>query len=145
MERQRWQGSLRCSAGGGGGTPGTRVVRGLCDRPVRLVAQVERDPVRPAGSGAGQGVGGARLAGPAVDAVEDQDRDRPKLPQSYTLQGVRKLLIGNGFSCQVPVRRAVERDEEQTRGWVKETSPQVETSRRRSMRGSSSRTSPASR
>ncbi|QWA25111.1 winged helix-turn-helix domain-containing protein [Streptomyces sp. JCM17656] len=80
-----------------------------------------------------------------MDAVEDQDRDRPKLPQSYTLQRVRKLLIRNGFSCQVPVRRAVERDEKQTIGWVMETSTQVETARRRSMRGSSSRTSPASR
>ncbi|MFD5839836.1 winged helix-turn-helix domain-containing protein [Streptomyces chartreusis] len=47
---------------------------------------------------------------------------------------MRKLLIRNGFSCQVPVRRAVERDEEQTTGWVKETSPQVETSRLRSVR-----------
>ncbi|WP_443049720.1 IS630 family transposase [Streptomyces sp. NBC_00287] len=32
--------------------------------------------------------------------------------KSYTLQGVRKLLIRHGFSCQVPTRRAVERDEE---------------------------------
>lgn len=65
--------------------------------------------------------------------------------KSYTLQGVRKLLIRHSFSCQMPARRAVERDEEQITGWVKETWPQVETSRRRSMRGSSSRTSPASR
>lgn len=65
--------------------------------------------------------------------------------KSYTLQGVRKLLIRHGFSCQVPARRAVERDEEQVTGWVKETWPQVEPSRRRSGRGSSSRTSPASR
>ncbi|MFJ4633812.1 transposase [Streptomyces sp. NPDC088847] len=65
--------------------------------------------------------------------------------KSYTLQGVRKLLIRQGFSCQVPARRAVERDEEKVTGWVKETWPQVETPRRRSTRGSSSRTSPASR
>jgi transposase len=65
--------------------------------------------------------------------------------QSYTLQGVRKLLIRHGFSCQVPARRAVERDEEQVTGWVKETWPQVEGPRRRSGRGSSSRTSPVSR
>ncbi|MEV8548219.1 winged helix-turn-helix domain-containing protein [Streptomyces sp. NPDC051572] len=65
--------------------------------------------------------------------------------KSYTLQGVRKLLIRHGFSCQVPARRAVERDEEKVTGWVKETWPQVEGPRRRSMRGSSSRTSPASR
>lgn len=36
--------------------------------------------------------------------------------RSYTLQGVRKLLIRHGFSCQVPARRAVERDEEQVTG-----------------------------
>ncbi|MFD7291814.1 winged helix-turn-helix domain-containing protein [Streptomyces sp. NPDC059897] len=65
--------------------------------------------------------------------------------KSYTLQGVRKLLIRHGFSCQVPARRAVERDEEQVTGWVKETWPQVEGLRRRSTPGSSSRTSPASR
>ncbi|MDV9169331.1 winged helix-turn-helix domain-containing protein [Streptomyces sp. W16] len=65
--------------------------------------------------------------------------------KSYTLQGVRKLLIRHRFSCQVPAGRAVERDEEQVTGWVKETWPQVEGPRRRSMRGSSSRTSPASR
>ncbi|MBK3564719.1 winged helix-turn-helix domain-containing protein [Streptomyces sp. MBT62] len=65
--------------------------------------------------------------------------------KSYTLQGVRKLLIRHGFSCQVPARRAVERDEDLVTGWVKETWPQVETSRRRSTPGSSSRTSPASR
>ncbi|MEU3986736.1 winged helix-turn-helix domain-containing protein, partial [Streptomyces sp. NPDC026672] len=65
--------------------------------------------------------------------------------KSYTLQGVRKLLIRHGFSCQVPARRAVEREEDRVTGWVKETWPQVEASRRRSAPGSSSRTSPASR
>ncbi|MCX4993767.1 winged helix-turn-helix domain-containing protein [Streptomyces sp. NBC_00568] len=65
--------------------------------------------------------------------------------KSYTLQGVRKLLIRHGFSCQVPARRALERDEEQVTGWVKETWPHVEGPRRRSTPGSSSRTRPASR
>jgi transposase len=64
---------------------------------------------------------------------------------SYTLRGVRKLLIRHGFSCQVPARRAVERDEEAISGWVKETWPQLEAPRRRSTPGSSSRTKPASR
>ncbi|WP_443733833.1 IS630 family transposase [Streptomyces muensis] len=35
--------------------------------------------------------------------------------KSYTLQGVRKLLIRHDFSCQIPTRRAVERDEDQVR------------------------------
>ncbi|MFD8396370.1 winged helix-turn-helix domain-containing protein [Streptomyces sp. NPDC059680] len=56
----------------------------------------------------------------------------------YTLQGVRKLLIRHGFSCHVPARRAVERDEEAICGWVKETWPQAEALRRRSGHGSSS-------
>ncbi|WP_308297162.1 winged helix-turn-helix domain-containing protein [Streptomyces sp. UNOB3_S3] len=34
---------------------------------------------------------------------------------------MRKLLVRNGFSCQVPARRAVERGEEAITGWVKET------------------------
>ncbi|MFD4633796.1 winged helix-turn-helix domain-containing protein [Streptomyces sp. NPDC058284] len=37
--------------------------------------------------------------------------------KSYTLQGVPKLLIRNGTSCQVPARRAVERDEAAITGW----------------------------
>jgi len=65
--------------------------------------------------------------------------------KSYTLQGVRKLLIRHGFSCQIPTRRAVERNEDQVTGWAKETWPQVEAPRRRSTPGSSLRTRPASR
>ncbi|MEV0097418.1 winged helix-turn-helix domain-containing protein [Streptomyces sp. NPDC050738] len=65
--------------------------------------------------------------------------------KSYTLQGVRKLLIRHGFSCQVPARRALERDDEAITGWVKETWPQVEAPRRRSTPGSSLKTSPGSR
>ncbi|MET9832344.1 winged helix-turn-helix domain-containing protein [Streptomyces sp. NPDC006385] len=65
--------------------------------------------------------------------------------KSYTLQGVRKLLLRHGFSCQVPARRAVERDEEAICGWVEETWPQAETPRRRSGHASSPRTRSASR
>ncbi|MEU9663879.1 helix-turn-helix domain-containing protein [Streptomyces chartreusis] len=68
-----------------------------------------------------------------------------RIHKSCTLQGVRKLLIRHGFSCQVPARRAVERGEEAICGWVKETWPHVDAPRRRSMPGSSSRTKPASR
>jgi transposase len=64
---------------------------------------------------------------------------------SYTVQGVAKLLKRNGWSCQVPARRAVERDEAAVTGWVKEVWPQVEDARRRSEPGSSSRTRPGSR
>ena len=75
----------------------------------------------------------ARLAGSAVGIKTVIGR---RFHKSYTLQGVCKLLIRHGFSCQVPARRAVERDEEEVTGWVKETSPQVEGPRRRSTPGS---------
>jgi transposase len=64
---------------------------------------------------------------------------------TYTLQGVRKLLIRNGYSCQVPARRAIERDAAAVTGWVKETWPSAEDTRRRSAPGSSSKTRPACR
>jgi hypothetical protein len=50
----------------------------------------------------------------------------------------------HGFSHQVPVRRAVERDEEAVTRWVKETWAQVETPWRRSEPGSALRTKPGS-
>nr|WP_234422016.1 MULTISPECIES: winged helix-turn-helix domain-containing protein [unclassified Streptomyces] len=31
-------------------------------------------------------------------------------------QGVRKLLVRNGWSCQVPARRAMERDDDEAAG-----------------------------
>ncbi|MER8003930.1 winged helix-turn-helix domain-containing protein [Streptomyces sp. NPDC095613] len=65
--------------------------------------------------------------------------------KSYTVQGVAALLKRHGWSCQVPARRAVERDEIAVAGWVKETWPSVERPWRRSTPGSSSRTRPDSR
>ncbi|MEV5881785.1 winged helix-turn-helix domain-containing protein [Streptomyces sp. NPDC052020] len=47
-----------------------------------------------------------------MDPGADQDRDRS------ALQGVRKLLVSDGWSCRVPARRAVERDDEAVAGWV---------------------------
>jgi len=65
--------------------------------------------------------------------------------KSYTIQGVAALLRRHGWTCQVPARRAIERDQAAVAGWVKETWPHVEAPRRRSTPGSSSRTKPASR
>ncbi|MFI1069548.1 winged helix-turn-helix domain-containing protein [Streptomyces puniciscabiei] len=39
---------------------------------------------------------------------------------------VRKLLVRNGWSCQMPARRAVQRDDEAVAGWGKEVWPRVE-------------------
>lgn len=63
---------------------------------------------------------------------------------SYTVQGVRKLLVRNGWSCQVPARRAMERDDDAVAGWVKEVWPRAEGWRRPVEPGWSSRTKPAS-
>lgn len=64
--------------------------------------------------------------------------------KSYTVQGVAALLKRHGWSCRVPARRAVERDEAAA-GWGKETWSSVEGPWRRSTPGSSSRTRPAFR
>lgn len=65
--------------------------------------------------------------------------------KSYTFQGVAALMKRHGWSCQVPARRAVERDDAGVASWVKETWPNVEGPWRRSTTGSSSKTRPASR
>lgn len=64
---------------------------------------------------------------------------------SYTLRGASYLLHRLGFSPQVPVHRAAERDEDAIATWVKGTRPEVEKQRGSRMRGSSSPTRPASR
>ncbi|CAM5696021.1 transposase [Streptomyces canus] len=95
----------------------------------------------------------AELAkGPAAHGWEDQrwtlNRVKTVIDRrfhlTYTTQGVRKLLVRNGWSCQVPARRAMERDDEAVAGWVKETWPCAEGSRRPVEPGSSSRMKPAS-
>ncbi|MFF9077415.1 winged helix-turn-helix domain-containing protein [Streptomyces sp. NPDC014872] len=42
---------------------------------------------------------------------------------TYTIRGLRKLLVRSGWSCQVPARRAMERDDEAVAGWGKEVWP----------------------
>ncbi|MFH8621043.1 winged helix-turn-helix domain-containing protein [Streptomyces vietnamensis] len=63
---------------------------------------------------------------------------------AYTIQGVRKLLARNGWSRQVPARRAMERDDGVVAGWVKGVWPCAEDLRRPVEPGSSSRTKPDS-
>jgi transposase len=64
---------------------------------------------------------------------------------SHTIQGVRKLLVRNGWSCQVPVHRALERDDAVVETWMKETWPLMEAPQRPSAPTSSSRTRPERR
>ncbi|MFJ5737807.1 winged helix-turn-helix domain-containing protein [Streptomyces microflavus] len=70
--------------------------------------------------------------------------NHPNEMASYTIQGVRKLLVRNGWSCQVPARRAMERDDDAVAGWVKDVWPRAEGWRRPVEPGWSSRTKPAS-
>ncbi|NJP30325.1 winged helix-turn-helix domain-containing protein [Microbispora hainanensis] len=60
----------------------------------------------------------------------------------YTVQGVWYLLRRNGWSCQRPARRAIERDEAAIEVWKKEVWPQVEDPRRPTAPGSASKTKP---
>lgn len=77
----------------------------------------------------------AELAkGPAAHGWEDQRWTLARVKTvigrrfhlTYTIQGVRKLLVRNGWSCQVPARRAMERDDDAVAGWVKEVWPCAE-------------------
>jgi transposase len=45
--------------------------------------------------------------------------------KSYTIQGIAALMKRHGWNCQVPARRAVERDDAGVASWVKETWPDV--------------------
>ena len=62
---------------------------------------------------------------------------------SYTLRGASYLLHRMGFSPQVPVHRAAERDEGKIAAWRAETWAKVRGWRQRPGRGSASRTRPA--
>jgi transposase len=63
----------------------------------------------------------------------------------YTVQGVWKLLRRNGWSCQRPARRAIERDDAAIEVWKKQVWPRVERPRRPATAGSSLKTRPGSR
>ncbi|MFB8177642.1 winged helix-turn-helix domain-containing protein [Streptomyces sp. NPDC055966] len=58
----------------------------------------------------------------------------------YTVQGVWKLLRRHGWSAQVPLRRAIERDEEAIEVWKAQVWPQVKGQRRTWAPTSASRT-----
>jgi transposase len=72
--------------------------------------------------------------GPAAHGWEDQRWTLGRIKTvigrrfhlTYTIQGVRKLLVRGGWSCQVPARRAMERDDDAVAGWVKEVWPRAE-------------------
>lgn len=61
----------------------------------------------------------------------------------YTLRGVSYLLHRIGWSPQIPVHRAAERDEQAVTTWVKETWPYIKGRPPNAARGSASSTSRA--
>jgi putative transposase len=63
----------------------------------------------------------------------------------YTLRGTSYLLHRIGWSPQVPIHRAAERDEEAIAAWREVTWPRVKARRPSRARGSASKMSPASR
>jgi len=62
----------------------------------------------------------------------------------YTVQGVWRLLKRHGWSCQVPLRRSLERSEEVIEVWKAEVWPRVKPPRRTWAPTSASRTRPGS-
>lgn len=60
----------------------------------------------------------------------------------YTRPGVSLLLRRNGWSVQVPGRRAIERDDQAVQVWKERVWPQVEPPRRTWAPGSASKTRP---
>nr|WSX76728.1 winged helix-turn-helix domain-containing protein [Streptomyces sp. NBC_00899] len=60
--------------------------------------------------------------------------------KGYTVQGVAKPLKRHGWSCQVPVRHAIERDEEAIEMWKDEVWPRLKGPRRTWVPTSASRT-----
>lgn len=63
----------------------------------------------------------------------------------YTLRGMSYLLHRLGWSPQVPVHRAAERDEEAIATWVRETFPDIKGLPTKPEPGSASSMSPGSR
>jgi transposase len=60
----------------------------------------------------------------------------------YTVEGTWKLLRRHGWSCQVPVRQAMERDEEAVAAWKDQVWPQIKAPRATWAPGSASKTRP---
>lgn len=58
----------------------------------------------------------------------------------YTIEGTGKLLRRHGWSCQVPVRQALERDEDAVAGWKAEVWPDIKAPRATWVPSSASRT-----
>lgn len=58
----------------------------------------------------------------------------------YTVEGVWKLLRRHGWSCQVPVRQAMERDEQAITDWKDQVWPDIKAPRATWAPGSAPRT-----
>jgi transposase len=88
--------------------------------------------------------------GPAAQGYNDQRWTLARVVKlvwgkfrvSYTLPGMWYLLRRIGYSSQVPVHRAGERDEAAIEAWRQDTWPAVKRPRRPQAPGSSSPTSP---
>ena len=92
-------------------------------------------------------------AGPLAAGFSDQrwtlarvrDLAAARFGVAYTVPGIWYLLRRRGWTCQLGIRRAIERDDGAIEVWKKETWPRVKGQRRPSAAGSSSKTRPASR
>jgi transposase len=126
--RRAWKsgGTTALASKGPGGSP--------CRLDARQLAELEADLKR----------------GPAAHGWDDQRWTLARVAElvrrgfriDYTLRGVSNVLHRIGWTPQVPVHKAVERDETAIETWREQVWPEVKAPRRPRAPGSSSKTSP---
>src|SRR6266487_2522266 len=72
--------------------------------------------------------------------LEQELREGKLVHVGYTVEGTGKLMRRHGWSCQVPVRQALERDEEAVAVWKAEVWPDIKRPRATWVPSSASRT-----
>src|SRR6266705_1366684 len=155
-EVSRW----RRAGCGGAGPPGAGAAGRRGDDRVRGQRPGGREALASKGAGGAQcKLSEAQVAeleavleeGPAAAGYLDQcwtlarvaDQAWRRFGVEYTLAGMAVLLHRIGWSVQVPVRRAAERDEEKIARWREDTWPVIKARRRTWAPGYAGKTSPA--
>ncbi|MER6442344.1 winged helix-turn-helix domain-containing protein [Streptomyces sp. NPDC001185] len=106
---------------------------------------VRRRTVRFDGAGTGQRAGALGRLNQTWTLSRLRTLSGRRFHTSHIAQGVAVLLKRHGWTCRVPARGAIERDETAVAGCVMATWPRVEGSWQRSTHGPSLSTRPDSR
>ena len=98
----------------------------------------------PAGDGSGCGQGEVQVRAAALGQRWTLGRIKTLIGRlfhvGYTVEGTWKLMRRHGWSCQVPVRQAMERDDEAVAVWKAEVWPDIKAPRATWAPSSASRT-----